>query len=65
MATVEGVRAERFERYGWVEFVGVLRFAQDDGQGQAKATADPPLQCGMTNKGIGNGNVLSRRRSDR
>jgi hypothetical protein len=30
------VWAERFERYGWVKFVGVLRFAQDDSQERAQ-----------------------------
>jgi hypothetical protein len=47
---------ERFERCGWVEDVGVLRFAQDDSKNRQRQPQIPPLLCGMTNKRTGNRN---------
>jgi hypothetical protein len=31
-STEKAAWAERFDRFGWVEVFGILRFAQDDGQ---------------------------------
>jgi hypothetical protein len=41
---------ERFERYGWMEGFGVLRFAQDDSKNRQQQKQIPSLRCGMTNK---------------
>jgi hypothetical protein len=55
-----GVWAERFERYGWAQFVGVLRFAKDDSKnGQQRQRQEQTTATARTDNGNGKGDVLA------